>query len=193
MKLRTKYYFLSLAVTAFLFSSCDHDRNNPGYEYFDDMVVSLAYETDSENPVFKDGKTNQKPVEGTIARGQLPYDFAAKSADEQTRAGVELKNTVAKTNESLTQGKTQYDIYCAICHGTGGKGDGAIVANGKFTAVPTDLLSDRVQNMPDGEVFHVITTGSITGLMGAHGSLVNTDDRWMIVNYIKNGLSTKTK
>jgi len=189
----SKYYLFSLGLIALLFASCSHDRNTPGYQYIDDMVPSLAYETDSDNPVFKDGKTNQMPVDGTIARGQLPYDYGAKSADEQTRAGLELKNTMAATEESLKLGKTQFDIYCAICHGTTGKGDGTIIANGKFTAVPADLNADRVQNFADGEIFHIITTGSISGLMGAHGSQVEVDDRWMIVNYIKNGLSTKVK
>ena len=62
-----------------------------------------------------------------------------------------------------------------------------------FTALPADLNAERVQNLPDGEIFHIITTGSISGLMGAHGSQVKVDDRWMIVNYIKNNFSTKAK
>ncbi|NJO90527.1 MAG: cytochrome c [Chloroflexia bacterium] len=190
---KTIRYLFGLGIIALVLSSCAHDRNTPGYQYFDDMVVSSAYETDSENPFFKDGKTNQSPVEGTIARGQIPYAYKAMSADEQTRAGVELKNPIAKTEESLKQGKAQFDIYCVICHGTGGKGDGTIVANGKFTAKPIDLTSDRVQNFADGEIFHIITTGSVSGLMGAHGPQIKVDNRWMIVDYIKNGLSTKVK
>lgn len=186
-------FMLGLGVLTLVLASCSHDRNKPGYQYIDDMVPSLAYEADSENPVFKDGKTNQEPVKGTIARGQLPYDYAAKSAEEQVRAGLELKNPVAITEESLKQGKTQYDIYCIVCHGAGGKGDGTIVKNGKFTALPTDLTSERVQNFQDGEIFHVITKGSISGLMGPHGSQVKVDNRWMIVNFIKNGLSAKVK
>jgi mono/diheme cytochrome c family protein len=190
---KTIQYLFGLGIIALVLSSCAHDRNKPGYKYFDDMVTPIAYETDSENPVFKDGKTNQMPVDGTIARGHLPYDYGAKSADEQTRAGVELKNPIEKTEESLKQGKVQFDIYCAICHGSGGKGDGTIIVNGKFSAVPTDLTSERVQNFADGEIFHIITTGSVSGLMGAHGPQIKVDDRWMIVNYIKNGLSTKVK
>ncbi len=190
---KTIQYLFGLGIIALVLSSCAHDRNTPGYQYFNDMVVSSAYETDSENPFFKDGKTNQLPVEGTIARGQMPYSYKARSADEQTRAGVELKNPIPKTKESLTQGKAQFDIYCAICHGTGGKGDGTIVTNGKFTAKPIDLTSDRVQNFADGEIFHIITTGSVSGLMGAHGPQIKVDNRWMIVDYIKNGLSTKVK
>lgn len=190
---KTIQYLFGLGIIALILSSCSHDRNKPGYQYVDDMVPSLAYEADSDNPVFKDGKTNQEPVKGTIARGQLPYDYAAKSADEQIRAGLELENPISITEESLNQGKAQFDIYCAICHGTGGKGDGTIVKNGKFTALPTDLTSERVQNFKDGEIFHIITTGSVSGLMGAHGPQVKVDNRWMIVNYIKNGLSTKVK
>lgn len=173
--------------------ACSHDRNTRGYDYLENMTNSLAYEAGSENPIFKDSITNQPPVEGTLARGQMPYDYEARSADEQTRAGIELKNTIPVSEESLKKGKEQFDIYCAICHGVGGKGDGTIVANGKFTAMPTDLTSDRVQNMADGEIFHIITVGSISGLMGAHGPQVKVDDRWMIANYIKNKFNTKAE
>ncbi|MDF1551076.1 MAG: c-type cytochrome [Bacteroidales bacterium] len=188
-----KYYLLLPGLIILLLTSCSHDRNSRGYEYFNDMVVSTAYETDSENPFFQDGKTNQQPVAGTIARGHLPYEYGAKSADEQVRAGLELQNPIALNEETLTRGKEQFTIYCAVCHGDMAKGDGTIVANGKFAAIPADLNSDRVQSWPDGEIYHVITSGSISGLMGAHASQIQPDDRWMIVNYIKNKFSTKAK
>ena len=193
MIFKAKYYLTSLLAISFLFSSCSHEKKKPGYEYFDDMVVSLAYETDSENPVFKDGKTDQLPVEGTIARGQEVYDYAPKQADEMTRAGKELINPIKMDSVSLETGKKQFTIYCMVCHGEQGKGDGTIVANGKFPARPADLGGDRVTKLKDGEIFYVITSGSISGLMGAHGSQVKVDDRWMIINYIRNGFSTKLK
>jgi len=186
-----KKYILSIGVIALLIASCSHSSKKPGNQYFTDMTTSLAYETYSDNPVFKDGKTNQLPVEGTIARGQMPYNYAAKSADEQIRAGLELVNPIPVNEANLTRGKTQFTIYCAICHGDGGKSDGTLYTSGKFTALPVDLTSERVQNFPDGQIFHVITRGSVAGLMGAHASQIKPTDRWMIVNYIKNGFQVK--
>ena len=172
-------------------ASCSHSRKKPGYEYVNDMVPSVAYDAYSVNPIFKDGKTNQLPVAGTIARGKMPYEYAAKSADEQTRAGKELKNPVATDSISLAKGKELFTIYCAICHGANGKGDGTLYTSGKFTAIPADLTSDRVKNFPDGEIFHVITRGSVSGLMGSHATQIKPINRWMIVNYIKNNFSDK--
>ncbi len=181
-----KKYILSLMVMAMFLASCSHSSKTKGNQYFSDMVVSLAYETYSVNPVFKDGKTNQLPVAGTIARGQMPYNYGGKSADEQTRAGLELVNPVPLTEANLAKGKAQFTVYCAICHGDGGKGDGSLYTSGKFTALPVDLTSERVQNFPDGQIFHVITMGSVAGLMGAHASQIKPENRWLIVNYIKN-------
>jgi len=42
-----------------------------------------------------------------------------------------------------------------------------------------------VQNKPDGEIYHVITMGSLSGLMGPHGSQIRPDKRWMIINYVR--------
>jgi mono/diheme cytochrome c family protein len=184
-----KKYILSLSIFVAIFASCSHTSKKPGREYFNDMVVSTPYDAYSVNPVFKDGKTNQLPVAGTIARGHMPYEYGAKSAEEQIRAGKELKNPVPVDSTSLAKGKELFTVYCMICHGEGGKGDGTLYTSGKFTALPVDLTSERVQNFPDGEIFHVITRGSVAGLMGSHATQINPTNRWMIVNYIKNKFS----
>jgi mono/diheme cytochrome c family protein len=188
-----KKYILSLSALVMIFTSCSHSSKKPGYEYFNDMVVSVPYDAYSPNPIFKNGQTNQLPVAGTIARGKMPYNYGAKSAEEQTRAGKELKNSTVKNAATLAQGQAQFTIYCMICHGESGKGDGTLHTSGKYTNLPADLTSQRVQNFPDGEIFHIITKGSITGLMGSHASQIKPENRWFIVNYIKNGLSVVAK
>lgn len=40
-------------------------------------------------------------------------------------------------------------------------------------------------NKVDDEIYYVITYGSISGLMGPHGAMIPSDDRWKIVNYIR--------
>ncbi len=183
---------LSLILVAIVFSSCTHDRKKPGLQYMDDMVTPIAYEDYSPNPVFANGQTEQTPVKGTIARGKMPYPYA-RTAEGQKMAGEQLHNPYKASKEVLERGKAKFDIYCMICHGSSGRGDGTLFTSGKFSAPPTDLMGERVQNLPDGEIYHVITKGSIAGLMGAHGSQIKPDDRWKIVTYIKNGCSTKVK
>ncbi len=183
---------LSLALVVMIFTSCTHDRKKPGMQYMDDMVTPIAYEDYSPNPVFSNGLTEQTPVAGTIARGKMPYPYT-RTAEGQKLAGEQLHNPYKPEKEVLLRGKEKFDIYCMICHGSGGRGDGTLYSSGKFTAKPTDLLGERVQNLPDGEIFHVITKGSISGLMGAHGSQIKPDDRWKIVTYIKNKCSLKVE
>ncbi len=189
-----KKYIILLLVTAVL-SSCNHHQEKTYWDYMGnfDMYYSKAYESYSPNPVFKDGKTLQKPVEGTVSREIIPYPFKDKFGDK-TKAGKLLKNPFKPTLENLERGKAKYDVYCAICHGKTGKGDGhltKLVKNGKklYPAMPANLTAAYIQAKPDGEIYHVITMGS--AIMGSHASQIKPDDRWKIVLYIKNNFKVK--
>lgn len=176
---------LLLAVMLFM-TSCNHDRNQPGYAYMPDMYYSEAYEAYTPNTVFSDSMTMQVPVKGTIARGHYPeYPYKPKSADDQKRAGLELMNPVQVNAETLAKGKEQYSIFCINCHGILGDGKGYLFTSKRFPAQPTSLIGDIVKNKPDGELFHVITVGSLSGLMGAHGSQIDPENRWKIIIYVR--------
>ncbi|MBC8316224.1 MAG: c-type cytochrome [Bacteroidales bacterium] len=153
------------------------------------MTPSEAYEYYSSNPNFADGKTAQPPVAGTIPRGAIPYQYPRTDAG-QKQAGAELKNPLSVSNEDLEMAKEIFEINCAMCHGETGKGDGRLVTSGKFATEVTPLVDEFVQNKPDGEIFHVITMGSVSGFMGSHSAQIKPDDRWRIVCYIKNKLKT---
>jgi len=187
--LRKLFIIPAIAVTTLLFSSCNRTENSPGWVYMPDMNYSRTYETYSKNPNFADSITMQPPVKGTIPREMIPYSYG-RTFDEQVRAGKELVNLLPLKTENLQQGKIQYEIFCSNCHGMAGKGDGYLFTSGLFIAKPFDLTSDIVQAKPIGEIFHVTTVGSVSGLMGAHGSQINPADRWKIAMYVKNKLST---
>ena len=167
---------------------CKRDNNSTGYAYFPDMAYSNAFETYGSSPNFSDSVVMTTPVEGTVPRGIIPYQYK-KTFDDQQRAGLELVNPVEKNKENLQRGKEQYDIYCALCHGDLGKGDGHLYTSKLFPVQPTSLVADYVQNKPDGEIYHVITLGSLSGLMGAHGPQIKPEDRWKIISYVRNGFS----
>ena len=171
--------------------SCKRERNHPGYAYMDDMVHSYAYKYYSENKNFKDDKTAQYSVKGSIpTTGEIPFLYAL-SLDEQKRAGRELVNPIGNSTEDMKIGKEKFLLYCAICHGDKGKGDGIIARDKKFNKPVTSLVGDYVQNKPDGELFHTITLGSVSGFMGSHTMQLKPDDRWRVIKYIKTELKNK--
>jgi len=188
MKYRRLFVLLLIPLA---FMACNRGKDNPGYDYLGshDMYYTKFYKAYSPNPVFPDHMTNQLPPEGAIARGKMPFPFPgssiAEKAANQSKAGRELKNPVAVSAEVLADGKEHYRIFCSDCHGLSGKGDGYLYTSKLFPAKPASLVDAYVQNKPDGEIYYVITYGSISGLMGAHGSQILPKDRWSIVHYLR--------
>ena len=178
-------YIGVFSLALFFLSSCDYNRRTPGWEYFDDMIHSAAYETYSPNPNFKDGKTMQPPVEGTIPRGMVPYPYE-KTQEDRELAAKTLVNPLKPTPENLERGKEEYSTYCLQCHGEKGDGQGRLFVTKKYPFPPANLLSDKMRANPPADIYHVITVGN--GVMGAHGSMIRPADRWKIAMYIKNEL-----
>lgn len=184
---RTYIAMFSLVIIV-LGSSCDHRRNHPGWDYFPDMFYSEAYESYTPNPNFEDEKTMQKPVEGTVPRGFMPFEYTIEP-EERVRAGEELSNPFINDRSVLERGQQVYDAFCLNCHGKDGDGQGYLYTSGLYIALPRSLVGEVAQNLKDGEIYHSITLGY--GSMGPHGSQVRPDDRWKVVNYIRMVLQEK--
>lgn len=163
--------------------SCDRDRNTTGWEYFDDMAHSPAYESYTPNPNFSDGKTLRNPVEGTIPIGYEPYLYQ-KTDEDRVKAGQDLVNPLEANEANISRGKEVYGIFCVSCHGEKGDGQGYLFTSKKYNYQPANLLSDKVRNNPDGEIYHVITVGF--GVMAPHGYMIRPEDRWKATMYIRN-------
>jgi mono/diheme cytochrome c family protein len=172
--------FLLLSLSGLF--ACDRTHNDPGYDYFPDMAYSKAYETYSENPVFADGKTLREPVGGTVSRGIIPYPYQKNDTD-RLLAGRELVNPLAASNENLKRGEVAYNRFCINCHGSLADGNGNLFTSGLYNFKPASLVNDKVKNIPDGEIYHVITVGQ--GVMMAYGGIVRPEDRWKIVMYVR--------
>jgi mono/diheme cytochrome c family protein len=175
---------VAISLITFL-ASCDRDRNTTGWEYFDDMAHSTAYETYTPNPNFVDGQTMRNPVEGTIPRDFEPYLYEKNDTD-RVIAGKELKNPFESNAKNMERGKEVYTIYCTSCHGDKGDGKGFLYTSGKYPFPPKSLLSDKVKSGPIGEIYHVISVGF--GVMPQHGSQIRPEDRWKAAMYVKNVL-----
>ena len=162
----------------FMLSSCWNDKTKPNYQYMPDMYKSIGYETYSQNPNYANGMTSQLPVDGTIARGQVPYDF--DNTNEGYEAAKLVSENLLEVNEvNLANGKKMYDIYCIVCHGKTGAGDGAMVEREKFLGVPN--YKDR--DITEGSIYHVIMYGR--NMMGSHASQLTVQERWQVTMYVQ--------
>ena len=177
--------FAFLLLVLALVTSCDYNRRTTGYEYFDDMAHSAAYESYTPNPNFADGKTMQPPVTGTIPRGTIPYTYK-KTDEDRALAATTLINEIEINPANLERGKKMYGIYCMNCHGDKGDGQGNLYVSKKYNYPPASLLSEKMMNNPEADIYHVITVGH--GIMAEHGSMIQPDDRWKISMYIKQEL-----
>ncbi len=130
----------------------------------------------TESKFFKDGFSMRKPVEGTVARGFIPYEFKGMPDSLITIT----PNPVPVTQKVLELGKKRYDTYCSPCHGNYGKGDSRL--RGQFPAPPT-LHSQKVMNWKDANIYHVITNGQ--NVMPSYEKSISRDDRWAIIHYVR--------
>ncbi len=143
-----------------------------------DMYVPVPYDTYTSNPVFENGITAQLPVEGTIARGNVVYDYP-NSEEGYQMAKDSLHAPIAVSEERLKKGEASYKLYCAICHGDTGDGMGTLVENEKFLGVPN--YKDR--EITEGSIYHVIMYGR--NMMGSHASQITEKERWEVVQYVE--------
>ena len=106
-------------------------------------------------------------------------------ADASMPAGVSYVGLIpAEVDVKLiSRGLTRYGIYCAVCHGPTGVGDGPVVQRGAGIPRPTSFLDERIVNMPDGELFNIITHGRRN--MQGYKTQIAVSDRWAIVSYLR--------
>jgi len=169
---------LMAAGAAALAVAASRNPGNRALEYMPDMAYSVPYDSFAPNPATRDGKTLQVPVAGTVSRGSHPFRYAA-SPDDAARAGRELRNPIAATDDTLAAGRAVYETFCFVCHGERGRGDGPLVPR---IPTPPSYTSDRVRGMSPGQIFHVISRGS--GRMPSYAAQIEYEQRWLVVLYV---------
>lgn len=173
-----KYIQFSVALIVLLgLTACSSKRERQP-QYMPDMYVAVPYEADGTVKVSSNISSNRKPVEGTIARGKVPYEYADTNEGYE-KAKEELVSPLAKNEENLDNGKMMYGIYCATCHGTKGDGNGVLSQREKFLGIPN--YKDR--DITEGSIYHVIMYGK--NLMGSHASQLTHKERWQVVQYVE--------
>ncbi len=129
----------------------------------------------SRTELFSDERGMRNPVEGTVARGFIPYPFMGDPNTSEV-----LSNPYLATKENLKLGEKKYLTFCSPCHGNFGDGDSRL--RGQFPNPPS-LHSNRARDFSDGWIYHVITNGQ--NIMPSYAPQITREERWAIVNYIR--------
>ncbi len=168
--------FLGLALLA----SCNAGKNQTNIELVQNMMDQESIKAQDWDPKQPGKAMMLTPPKGTVPQGFKPYPFKG----DPIKAQENLKNPLAGnfSPEVLTLGKENYQIYCSVCHGQGGLGDGTVAP--KMAVKPPSLMTDKIKNYNDGRIFHIITDGQ--GVMMSYASEIKSDKtRWAIVNYVR--------
>ena len=140
-----------------------------------DMHDQPKYTPLRQSDFFADGRASRPVPAGTVARGHLRDQealYVGKSVDQIP---------FPVTREVLLRGQERFNIFCAPCHDRLGNGLGMAVRRG-FRRPPS-YHTDRLRQLPVGEIFDVITNGF--GAMPDYSAQVPPEDRWAIVAYVR--------
>jgi len=167
-----------------------------------DMQDQPRYKYYKKSDFFPDNRASRDLPDGTVPRGQLhenkafytgkvdnpdPNAVATTTTDASGNTIItSFPNMIAKipvpvTKELVDRGQDRFNIFCIVCHGALGNGDGMIVRRG-FPKPPT-YHDDRLRNAPDGHFFDVMTNGF--GRMNSYADKLTPADRWAVVSYIR--------
>lgn len=169
---------LVLGVTL-LMASCA-DKNSPNYQYMPNMYEAVGYETYQQVDFLPSGMEAALPVENTISRGHMPYEFANDIEGKELARFQGSPLDSLKTEANLAKGKELYAINCAICHGNKGDGQGNLVKREKILGVPS--YADAGRNITVGSTYHTIYYG--LNSMGSYANQLNHDERWQVAEYV---------
>ncbi|WP_018290935.1 cytochrome c [Verrucomicrobium sp. 3C] len=149
-------------------------------EIFPDMVRQAKVKEQAPSFFFPNQRASRYPVLGTVPTGEdaarLPYLNTGMMGD-RWGDGIPIPLTAG----TLKKGQEGFGIFCSACHGSTGSGNGIVTQYG-LVGVP-NYHSEHTRQMPDGQMFYVITHGQ--GLMLGYGANLSVEERWAIVAYIR--------
>jgi mono/diheme cytochrome c family protein len=170
-------FIVFLIVTALVISALTYITLNKliYIEPFTWMMVQDKVIAQEKSIYFADNYGMRTPVEGTVARGFIPYPNKGNANPTEL-----LPNPLLPTKEVLALGKKKFLTYCSPCHGNTADGDSHL--RGQFPNPPT-LHSQRARDFKDGMIYHIIVNGQ--NIMPPYESQTTVEERWSIVHYIR--------
>ncbi len=176
-QLSVRHLFVPFCVIFLV--GCNGSGNNTNIEWIQNMMDQVSIKSQDWDPREGDKVQMRQPPAHTVARGHTPYKYATDSVGAEKQPNPLSGNNAP---DILERGRKSYDIYCLVCHGAKGGGDGLVAE--KMAVKPRNLLLPEVKAYSDGRIYHAITAGR--GVMGSYaGQIPDEKTRWAIVNYVR--------
>jgi mono/diheme cytochrome c family protein len=161
--------------------SCDPDENvHPPEWTLSRMLEQPRYEPYGQSTLFDDGRAMRRPAASTVARetvlGSPLYVDGIEDGHYAERFPLPVSSAL------LEDGRVEFGIVCATCHGVLGDGNSPVAAKMQLRKPPS-LLTDDIASFPPGRVFRVISVGY--GLMPAVDYQLTIEERWAVVAYLR--------
>ena len=116
------------------------------------------------------------PVQGTAAAA---YAISYRPFPVTIDSFAPIPNPIAADARSLDNGRKNYQINCATCHGVAGYGNGPST---RYGMAGIGLVSEKVAAYTDGYIYGMIRNGR--GVMPSYAR-IEEPDRWDVVNYVR--------
>ena len=142
--------------------------------YDENMKVGRMWETPAVLP-------HEQPLL-IMEPGVVPFD-GGETEYRNAKAEDLISPFKRDDSEVVASGKSLYFTYCAQCHGKYHDGNGTVGQS--FHPLPGDLQSDKVQSLPQGNLFKEISYGVPNGRQPALATTIEVMDRWRIIAYVK--------
>jgi len=154
-----------------------------------------ADEAEAEEPMADEAPAEDKPAEEAPAAEDKPAEGEAPGQPEEPEPNWVKIAPITVTKATLERGRQRYNIYCSVCHGLAGDGDGlvsqrALQLEQPTWIPPTNLHTDYLLTQPDGKLYNTITHG--IRKMKGYGDQIPAEDRWAIVTYVRALQKTRT-
>lgn len=101
-----------------------------------------------------------------------------------TVKGKDDQNPIQPTAQKIESGKQTFGFYCVVCHGRDGQNTGVPFAATISPPIPS-LASQQVQKYTDGQLKWIIENGLAPSGMPASKGILNEEDMWTLVVYIR--------
>ena len=160
---------------------------------------SATEEPATEEPANESTMTpaDEQVADEPIAEGSAvdAQDAAAAGVGAAAAAAIDktpwlTTNPLPITAQSLENGRKNYEIYCAVCHGNDGGGNGLVNRRAQRILAtawvqPSSLHQDTLfaEQYADGKLFNTISNG--IRKMPGYSAQIPTKNRWAIVAYVR--------
>ena len=186
---------VALIPPVVIYMARELNSDKPRIHIFQDMDNQAKFKTQQVNDLFRDSRANRPEVEGTVARGEARLDDHYWTGWVDGDWVTAMPDRLEVDRLLLERGQERFGIYCSMCHGVAGYGDGAVhhramelvnnpaIGNGTVWVQPRNLHEEQIRERPIGHIYNTITNG--LGSMAGYEAQIPVEDRWAIAAYVR--------